>query len=143
MLPAIAGSAFHLLALGIGLGSVYVRGRALRGQDIATVLRADMWWGIAAVLWIGSGLARAFGGLEKGAAYYLTSHAFQLKMGLFAAIWALEVLPMITFIRWRSARARGEAPDTSRLALLTRLNDAEIGVLLLIPFVAAAMARGW
>jgi uncharacterized membrane protein len=57
-------AAFHLLALGIGLGAVWARGRALRGPLDATGLRrafyADTWWGIAAGLWIATGVARAF-----------------------------------------------------------------------------------
>jgi putative membrane protein len=63
----------HLLALGIGLGAVWARERALRGPLDAAGLRqafyADSWWGIAALLWIGTGLVRAFAGLEKGSAY--------------------------------------------------------------------------
>src|SRR6266511_1832568 len=47
-------AALHLLALGIGLGAVWARGRALRDALDASGLRrafhADAWWGIAAVL---------------------------------------------------------------------------------------------
>jgi putative membrane protein len=35
------------------------------------VFTADSFWGIAALLWIVTGLWRAFGGLEKGSDYYL------------------------------------------------------------------------
>jgi len=65
-------AASHLLALGIGLGAVWARGRALRNQLDGTGLRrvfyADTWWGIAAMVWIGTGLVRAFAGFEKGSA---------------------------------------------------------------------------
>ena len=64
-------AALHLLALGIGLGAVWARARAFQGSlDTAGLRRsfaADTWWGIAAAIWIATGLARAFGGLEKGA----------------------------------------------------------------------------
>lgn len=133
-----AFSAVHLLALGVGLGSVYARGRALERSDVPAVLRADAWWGVAALLWLGSGLMRAFGGLEKGTAYYLASHAFQVKMGLFVLVVALEAWPMITFIRWRT----GRTPDLTKMAALARINRIELVLVLLIPFVAAAMARG-
>ena len=100
-------AALHLLALGIGLGAVWARGRALQTQLDVTGLRrvfyADTWWGIAAVLWVGTGLVRAFGGFEKGSFYYL----LWAKMGLLAAILVLEVGPMIALIRWRGAVARG------------------------------------
>src|SRR5207245_241389 len=74
---------------------------------------ADTVWGIAALLWLATGLARAFGGLEKGSAFYLASPLFWLKITLFATVALLEAWPMATFIRWRRALRRGEAPDTS------------------------------
>ena len=56
-------AALHLLALGIGLGAVWVRGNALRGQPDKPALQqaflADTFWGIAAALWIVTGLLRA------------------------------------------------------------------------------------
>jgi len=79
-------AAVHLLALGVGLGAVWARGRALQAPlDVPTLRRvfyADTWWGIAALLWISTGLVRAFGGYEKGAVYYLHNHLFWAKMGL-------------------------------------------------------------
>ncbi len=73
-------SALHVLALAIGLPSVVFRGRALKGTLDAAGLRrlfaADNAWGLAALLWIGTGLLRAFGGLEKGAQFYLHSRLF-------------------------------------------------------------------
>lgn len=138
MWSSVLFSAFHLLALGVGLGSIYARGRALDRVDVPGVLRADNWWGLAALMWLGSGLMRAFGGIEKGAAYYLGSEAFQLKMGLFLVVLALEVWPMVTFIGWR----RGRAPDPARMATFARISRVELAVILVIPFVAAAMARG-
>jgi putative membrane protein len=139
LLPALL-SAFHVLALGIGLGAVYARGRALRRADVPAVLQADMLWGIAAMLWIASGLARAFGGFEKGTAWYLANPMFHLKITLFVVVLLLEVWPMTTFIKWRMAR--GQPVDTSRTHVLARVNDVELAIVVLIPFVAAIMARG-
>src|SRR3989449_10030255 len=106
----------HLLALGIGLGAVWARGRALRGDldgpGLRRVFYADTWWGVAALVWIGTGLVRAFGGFEKGSFYYLHNHLFWTKMGLLAAILILEVGPMIALIRLRVAVARGSVPHT-------------------------------
>src|ERR1700730_2769497 len=98
-------SALHLLAPGPGLPSVYLRGRALKGpldrDGIRRLLAADTVWGIAAALWIATGLLRAFGGLEKGSQFYLQSPLFWTKMGLFVTVLILEIWPMLTFIRWR------------------------------------------
>jgi putative membrane protein len=107
MLAAIF-SALHLLALAIGLPSVFLRGRALRGRLDESGLRrlflADTFWGVAAGLWIVTGLVRAFAGLGKDSQFYLSSPLFLVKMGLLIAVLLLEIWPMVTFIRWRIAR---------------------------------------
>ena len=61
-------SALHVLALGIGLGSLFMRGRFLRalraGPDprpLGGLFAADNLWGIAAALWLVTGLAHRLG----------------------------------------------------------------------------------
>ena len=140
-------SALHLLALAIGLPSVFLRGRALEGpldrDGMKRLLAADNVWGIAALLWIATGLVRAFGGLEKGTAFYLNSILFWVKMALFFAILLLEIRPMLTFIRWRRDLGRGRTPDTSTARQLYALNHAEMAIVVVMVFVAAFMARGF
>jgi len=139
-------AALHLLALPIGLGAVVIRGRALRGaldaSGLHRVFRADTLWGVAAVLWIGTGLVRAFGGLEKGTAYYLAEPLFAVKMALLALVLALEVWPMITLIRWRIGSAKGLGVDTTRARALARISDVQAVVVVLMVFAATGMARG-
>src|SRR5262245_40980344 len=129
MLSAIV-SALHVLALALGLPAVYLRGRALKGiLDAAGFRRlfaADSVWGVAALLWLATGLLRAFGGLEKGATYYLHSNLFWTKMALFATVVILEIAPMVTLIRWRAQRARGGTPDTSAARGLYVLTHIEM-----------------
>ena len=141
-------AAAHLLALGIGLGAVWVRARALTSvasdrTALARALAADSVWGVAALLWLITGLLRAFGGLEKGSAFYLASRLFWLKLALFALVLALEVWPMTTFIRWRRVLARGGNPDTSAAGTLAHINHAEMALVAIIVFVASFMARGF
>ena len=140
-------SALHVLALAIGLPGVFLRGRGLRamradGGAVSRVLAADGAWGVAALLWLMTGLLRAFGGFEKGTPFYLHSPLFHLKLTLFVVIVLLEIFPMVTFIRWRVALAKKKDIDSTKLALLTRLNDVEFALTLCLPFVAAMMARG-
>jgi putative membrane protein len=146
MLSAIA-SAFHLLALAVGLPAVFLRGRALKGPLDAAGLRmlfaADLWWGIAFVIWLLTGLARAFGGLEKGSEFYLHSSLFWLKIALIVVVTALEVWPMLTFIGWRRAMARGQMPDTSAARTLHVVDHIQMALVVAIVFVAAFMARGY
>lgn len=93
----------HLLALALGFYSIWTRANALKKTkqttDLAEVFRADNIWGLAAFLWLLSGLWRAFGGIKKGTEYYLQSTAFIVKMILFGVIFLLEIKPMITLVQ--------------------------------------------
>ncbi len=145
MIAAVVSS-LHLLALAIGLPAVFLRGRALKGQldadGLRRLLAADNAWGVAAVLWIVTGLLRAFGGLEKGTDFYLRSPLFWTKMALFLMILLLEVRPMLTFIRWRIQLGRGLPVDTSVARRLYTLNHIELALVVVMVFVAGLMARG-
>lgn len=151
MLLAAFVAALHYLALAVGFGSVFARSLRLRDlrrssasdEVLARLFRADSAWGIAALLWLGTGLVRVFGGLERNSTFYLRNGFFWLKMGLFVTVLALEIVPMVTFIRWRTAGANGGvATASTQLGVLIRLNDLEVALVVLIPFVASLMARG-
>ncbi len=147
----IALAGLHLLALGLGLGAVLSRGTFLREPPTAGSLtrafRADTLWGIAAALWIGTGLWRVLASSEKSMQYYLHNHLFYTKMGLLAAILALEIWPMMTLIRLRVAMARGEAGElsarSSTLGRIATISHIEAAIVVIMIFVAAAMARGY
>ena len=140
-------AALHYLALALGLPSVFLRGRALKGPLDRDALRrlfaADSVWGAAAGLWLITGLLRAFGGLEKGTAFYMASRLFWLKLALFALVVVLEVWPMLTLIGWRRAVGAGRAPDTSAARVLFHVNHVELALVVVIVFVASFMARGF
>jgi putative membrane protein len=150
MVTALVLSALHVLALGIGLGSIFMRGRFLRalraGPDpraLGGLFAADTLWGVAAALWLLTGLARAFGHVEKAPDFYLRNGFFWIKMTLFVSVVALEIWPMLTFIRWRSARREQRPlPGFDRLSRLVVVDDLETALVVLIPFAAAGMARG-
>jgi putative membrane protein len=140
-------SALHLLALALGLPAVFLRGRALKGRldrdGLGRLFAADNIWGVAAALWLVTGLLRAFAGLEKGTAFYLDSPLFWLKLGLFAVVVLLEIRPMVTLLRWRATLRRGGQPDTSAARTLYHLNHLELALVVVIVFVASFMARGF
>ena len=140
-------AAAHLLALGIGLGAILARALALRGPldgpGVRRVLHADTWWGIAAVLWIGTGLVRAFGGFEKGALYYTHNHYFWTKMGMLVSILLLEILPMITFIKWRTRLAKHDTIDTTNAGSFALTSFIQAALIVLMVLAATAMARGY
>src|SRR5689334_24674352 len=96
MLSAIISS-LHLLALAIGLPAVFLRGRALKGpldaDGLRRLLASDSAWGIAALLWIVTGLLRAFGGLGRAPGSTFT----------FPPSWA-KLAPFLLFLWLRSRR---------------------------------------
>jgi putative membrane protein len=138
-------SAVHVLTLALGLGGVFMRGRALaRPLDDAAwqrLLAADNAWGIAAALWIASGLGRVFFG-GKETSFYWHNGLFWVKLALFGLVFALEMTPMLTFIRVRSARRHGTPLPRFSVEAYRRINSVEVVLVVLIVFVAAFMARG-
>jgi putative membrane protein len=140
-------AALHLLALGIGLGAVWARAQALRAPldgpaAFKRVFYADTLWGVAALLWIATGLTRAFGGLEKGTAYYVHNEFFLAKMALLVVILALEIWPMTTLIRWRIQLARKEQVRTEPARRLAQISTLQAFLVVAMVFLATAMARG-
>lgn len=137
----------HLLGLGIGLGAIWARARALRGPldpaGLKRALEADTWWGVSAVLWIGTGLLRTFAGFEKGSAYYLANHGFWLKMLLLLIVLALEVAPMIALIRWRIQLAKNQTVDLRRASTFARISQIQTALIVGMVAAAVTIARGF
>lgn len=140
-------AAAHLLALPLGMTAVWLRGSALAAlpdqRALKQAFRADAVWGMAAGLWLVTGLVRAFSGLEKGADYYMGNHFFLGKMGLFLLIVALEILPMAGLIGWRKRARRGEPIDFAKAPLYARISRVQAWLIVIMVLAATAMARGF
>ena len=140
-------AALHLIALGLGLGAIWSRAGALRGtldrEGLRRVFGADAWWGLAAALWLSTGLARWIMGTEKATSYYMANPMFHAKMGLFLVILLLEIWPMTVLIRWRRQVARDGTVDTSPAPRLATVSKVEAALVVVIVFVAVGMARGY
>jgi putative membrane protein len=150
----------HLVALGIGLWAVLARGEALkqaaRGLPSTDALprafRADAHWGVAAVLWLVTGLWRYLGSTEKSTDYYNSNHIFLTKMALFVVVVGLEIWPMMTLIRWRRALGRAGSPqagagtavvDAATARKIARISYVQGAIVTVMIFTAVAMARGY
>ncbi len=141
----------HLIALGLGLGAVLARGTALRevpdARSLTRAFRADTLWGLAAALWIATGLWRYLGGIEKSTDYYNGNYLFLSKMVLLGAILVLEIWPMITLIRWRLAIGRGGSPGVVAIPGMARIiatiSHAQALLVVLMIAAAVAVARGY
>lgn len=148
----------HLVALGIGFWAVFARGRALREAArelpgtgaLRRAFLADAHWGAAAGLWLVTGLWRYLGSTEKTTDYYNSNHVFLTKMTLFVLVVALEVSPMITLIRWRSAvghatsaGAAAGAIDPGKARRIATISYVQGAIVAIMVFAAVAMARGY
>jgi putative membrane protein len=81
-----------------------------------------------------------YGGRES--AFYWHNGFFWVKLALFGTIFALELTPMITFVRARIARRRGTALPRFSVERYRRINTIEVALVVTIVFVAPFMARG-
>ena len=143
-------AALHLLALGFGFGAIMARWitlrRPLTADSLKRVFHFDNQWGIAAGLWIVTGLWRWLGSVEKASSYYTANHWFLAKMGCLAIILALEVMPMVTLIRWRIALGRGAEvpalPGLSRARTVSAISAVQAVLVVAMLVFAVLMARG-
>jgi putative membrane protein len=139
-------AAVHLLALPLGVFALSARARALaaaqRNDDLKPVFLWDALYGVIGVVWLGSGVWRAFGGIEKGSDYYLSNHAFWTKMLLLSVFFVIESVLAVTFVRFRRLVARNEPVSLANKVRLVRLHHAELWLLLGMVVMASLMARG-
>jgi putative membrane protein len=115
----------------------------LTGSEAARVARADRWYGILALGIILVGFARA-AHAAKGWAYYSHNWIFWAKIGAFAVVGLISILPTVRYIRWsRAAKADASfRPAEAEVRAVRQWLWAEVLVFALIPILAAAMARG-
>lgn len=136
----------HILTFGIGFYGIWSRAHALKKlKDVSgldEVFKADNFWGLAALLWIVTGLWRAFGGLEKGSDYYVHSNTFITKMALFVLVFLIEIKPMVTLIKWRIKKRKNEPIDFSSAGQMAFTSHMQLGLISIMVCLATAMARG-
>lgn len=104
---------------------------------------ADAVLGASAGLLLLVGLSRVFF-FEKGFEYYLSSHAFLGKFGLFIAIGLVSIIPTREFLSWRRETTAGRLPalDPARRNRIARIIHIELAGVALILLFAAIMAKG-
>jgi putative membrane protein len=117
------------------------------GLDPVTVkrlARLDIAYGIAAAAIIVAGFSRVFFG-AKGADYYLHNHVFWTKVGVFVLIGLLSIQPTLRFRAWQRALAADlrALPIARDIKLTKRFIHIEAALVLLLPILGAAMARGY
>jgi putative membrane protein len=143
----ILAAAHHLLMFAIAallVTELVLVFRGLNGATIVILSRLDAWFGVSAGSLLVIGFLRVFLG-AKAEAYYFENPVFWVKIGAFAIVGFLSIVPTIRFIRWaQPARAdRSFQPPPEELRTVKRFILLEGGIFLLIPVLAAAMARGY
>ena len=92
---------------------------------------------------LGVGFARVYWG-AKGSSFYLSNPLFWTKIGLFMTVALFSIPPTLQLIRWtKQADAQmGFLASDEDVHRIRQWLLAEMIVVLFIPFIAAAMARG-
>jgi putative membrane protein len=105
--------------------------------------RLDIAYPLAALALLATGLARLFW-FGKGPAFYTANPVFWIKMGLFAAVALVSVVPTMHFLRWRGEVRAGKAPVIAERAFRHVRGHLllEAALFLAIPLLAVLMARG-
>jgi len=138
-------ASLHLFALGVGLGGLWSRARALhdslrRSGDRRALSRAftgSAWWSAAVLLWLITGAWWLASGPENLVNLYSVDATFLAKMALFAAVVGFEVWPTTKFVRWRLSRTEPMARDLRRVEAISYVQCA-----LVAGIVVAAVSSG-
>ncbi len=109
-----------------------------------SLIRIDIAYGLSAGLVLATGAARAIW-YAKGLDYYLHNSLFHAKLGLFILVALLSGLPTFIFLNWRNTLKAGQVPQVSpgQGKLVIMCIRLELLLLLIIPLLAALMARGY
>ena len=116
----------------------------LSGTRIGQLARIDAAYGGVAALVIVVGVLRVIFG-SSGWEYYVANYAFWAKMAAFLVMGLLTIQPTLAIRRWLKA-SQGNAAyaiPPAEIATSRRYIHLQVGVAVLIPIFAAAMARGY
>jgi len=137
--------AHHLLIFSFAAALAFqitVTRRAMTADDIVRLARVDIWYGLLAAAILAVGICRAVFA-AKGWHYYSVNIFFQAKLGAFAIVGLLSIMPTRAIRRWRRALARDTAflPPPDEIGRIRRILWLEVLFFAMIPAFAAAMAR--
>jgi len=139
---------FHYVAIFVtaaALAAEFVLYRPPMSAQVAVVLpKIDLAYGMASILAVGTGFARALW-YEKGWDFYKHSWLFWLKVSLVATWGILSILPTIHFLRVaRIVPAGGQISIEPSLAKRIRgLLWAQVLIVPWVPLVAVLMSRAF
>lgn len=103
------------------------------------LLFIDLAYGAAAVGSVAAGVSRLHWG-DKPAEFYTGNPVFWVKMGLWALVGLISIIPTMRYITWMR---RQDPPLPAVFASTRRLVGLEVAVFTGIPVFAAMMAQGF
>lgn len=110
---------------------------------VERLARLDVIYGVAAMLLIGSGLARLIWGI-KGVSWYLSQPMFHIKITIVVVMAIVSIWPSVMFRRWRrNLRATGAMPEALDVKKVRRLVMIQSHGLPVVAVIAVFWARGW
>ncbi len=137
----------HLLVfalLGVLVAERTLVGGQLAPRRIRQLGRLDGFYGALAGAILVVGFLRVFFG-GRGPDFYLPNLVFWAKIGSFAAVGLLSIVPTMRILAWRRALVADHAftPPPDDVRRVGGFLTAELLVFPLIPAFAAAMAMGY
>ena len=131
-----------VLAMFVALTIEMVRCRGvLDAAAVTTLGRRDAVYGALAGFVLVAGLVRAWLGV-RGWEFYATNPVFWIKIGLFALVALMSIVPTLRILGWRKATRQGGTVDAHSVRAIRRVLHAELMILALMPVAGALMARG-
>lgn len=140
-LDAVLAIAHHLVVFSLAAVLVaewVLMAGAPEARRLQQLGRLDAAYGALAGLAVAAGFARAVFG-AKGWAFYAGNPVFWVKIGTFALVGLLSIVPTVRLLRWRRA---GTLPDAAAWQSTRTWLHAEVALLVLVPVLAVLMARG-
>ena len=132
-----------LILAGILFSEVALSRRQMERASFTLLARLDIWYGAMAGCVLASGVSRVLWG-AKGAEFYIHNPVFWIKVGLFLVVALLSIPPTIHYLQVARAQpgSGAVAIDPQVFQRMRALLVAEVVILLILPLLAALMARG-
>ena len=134
--------AIHFISIFLVIASVFaelliVQPKLKRAQ-ILFLSKIDGLYGISSILVLGAGFLLWFV-VGKSPEFYAGNHIFYTKIGLFSVVGLLSLYPTIFFFKNRKGDPEEEITIPKNIKTVIII---EFCILLIIPFLASAMAAG-
>jgi putative membrane protein len=116
----------------------------LESSALRRLGRVDLGYGIAAGALVVVGICRVLFG-AKPSLFYTSNPVFWVKMAILLVLALVSILPTVRFIQWQKRALKNSTTPIPKdeLRMVKLALHVQATLMILVPFVAAAMARGW